>query len=104
MLFEPGAASTATIAAAAYQPSIRVRGSALPFTHTSDYGSVAAMRVANNARRMVSGSAPCCTIAAFSRSPGGGLVATGGQTVAHRALVVDLAPRSRLPAVYPYRF
>ena len=41
---------------------------------------------------------------AFARSANGGLVVTGGQAVTHRELIVDLALRHRLPAVYPYRF
>ena len=43
-------------------------------------------------------------IAAFSRSPNGGLVVTGGQATIHRELVVKLAAKHRLPAVYPYRY
>jgi putative ABC transport system substrate-binding protein len=43
-------------------------------------------------------------ITAFARSANGGLVVTGGQAVTHRDLVVDLAARHRLPAVYAYRF
>jgi putative ABC transport system substrate-binding protein len=33
-----------------------------------------------------------------------GLVVTAGRATDHRALIVDLAARNRLPAVYPYRF
>jgi putative ABC transport system substrate-binding protein len=43
-------------------------------------------------------------VAAFARSPNGGLVATGGQASAHRELIFKLALRHRLPAVYPYRY
>jgi putative ABC transport system substrate-binding protein len=43
-------------------------------------------------------------ITAFARSANSGLVVTGGQAVTHRELIVDLAVRHRLPAVYPYRF
>jgi ABC-type uncharacterized transport system substrate-binding protein len=43
-------------------------------------------------------------ISAFARAPNGGLIVTGGQAVVHRELVVNLAVRHRLPAVYPYRF
>jgi putative ABC transport system substrate-binding protein len=43
-------------------------------------------------------------IAAFARSSNGGLVVTGSaSTVAHRDLIVALAARYRLPAVYPVR-
>jgi putative ABC transport system substrate-binding protein len=43
-------------------------------------------------------------VAAFARSPNGGLVATGGQVTAHRELIFQLAAKHRLPAVYPYRY
>jgi putative ABC transport system substrate-binding protein len=43
-------------------------------------------------------------ISVFARAPNGGLIVTGGQAVVHRELVVNLAVRHRLPAVYPYRF
>jgi len=43
-------------------------------------------------------------IAAFADSAGGGLIVTGGQAIVHRDLIVKLAARHRLPAVYPYRF
>jgi putative ABC transport system substrate-binding protein len=43
-------------------------------------------------------------IAAFADSAGGGLIVTGGQAIAHRDLIVKLAARHRLPAVYPFRF
>jgi putative ABC transport system substrate-binding protein len=44
-------------------------------------------------------------IAAFARSPNGGLiVATGTSQVRHRELITALAARHRLPAIYPYRF
>jgi putative ABC transport system substrate-binding protein len=43
-------------------------------------------------------------IAAFARSPNGGLVATGGQVGTHRELIFKLALQHRLPAVYPYRY
>jgi putative ABC transport system substrate-binding protein len=43
-------------------------------------------------------------VAAFARSPNGGLVATGGQVTAHRELIYQLAVRHRLPAVYPYSY
>jgi putative ABC transport system substrate-binding protein len=41
------------------------------------------------------------TIAAFARSPGGGLIVTGSAlAVVHRDLIVTLAARHKLPAVY----
>ena len=44
-------------------------------------------------------------IAAFAHSPNGGLVvATGASAVGHRQLIITLAARHRLPAIYPYRF
>jgi ABC-type uncharacterized transport system substrate-binding protein len=44
-------------------------------------------------------------IAAFARSPNSGLiVATGASSIGHRDLIIRLAARNRLPAVYPYRF
>ena len=44
-------------------------------------------------------------ISAFARDPNGGLVLTVGSLgIRHRDLIVGLAARHRLPAVYPYRF
>ena len=43
-------------------------------------------------------------IAAFARSPNGGLVVTVGGTAFHRDLIIALAAKHRLPAVYPYRY
>ena len=44
-------------------------------------------------------------IAAFARSPNGGLILTGSaRGIVHRDLIVTLAARHRLPAVYPGRF
>jgi ABC-type uncharacterized transport system substrate-binding protein len=44
-------------------------------------------------------------ITAFARSSNGGLIVTaGGFAVNHSGLIVTLAARHRLPAVYPYRF
>jgi putative tryptophan/tyrosine transport system substrate-binding protein len=44
-------------------------------------------------------------VTAFARSPNGGLIVTGGPLmVAHRDLMVALAARHRLPAVYTVRF
>src|SRR5262249_20952205 len=42
--------------------------------------------------------------AAFARSPNGGLIVTSGGTAFHRNLIISLAARHRLPAVYPYRY
>jgi putative tryptophan/tyrosine transport system substrate-binding protein len=43
-------------------------------------------------------------VAAFAREPNGGLIAASGSGVlVHRDLIVALAARHRLPAVYPYR-
>jgi len=39
-----------------------------------------------------------------SQSNGGLIVAVGVSTTKHRQLIIDLAARHRLPAVYPYRF
>ena len=44
------------------------------------------------------------TISAFAGSPNGGLVvAVSAAALVHRELIVTLAARHRLPAVYPYR-
>jgi ABC-type uncharacterized transport system substrate-binding protein len=44
-------------------------------------------------------------VAAFARQPNGGLiVTTGAGGEAHRELIVKLAARQRLPAIYPYRY
>jgi ABC-type uncharacterized transport system substrate-binding protein len=44
-------------------------------------------------------------IAAFARSSNGGLIVTGSAlTAVHRDLIVTLAARHRLPAVYPFRY
>jgi putative ABC transport system substrate-binding protein len=42
--------------------------------------------------------------AAFARAPNGGLVVTVGGTAFHRDLIIALAAKHRLPAVYPYRY
>jgi putative ABC transport system substrate-binding protein len=44
------------------------------------------------------------TIAAFARSPNGGLIVTVGGTAFNRDLIIALAAKHRLPAVYPYRY
>ena len=43
-------------------------------------------------------------IAAFARSANGGLIVVPGGTGGNRDLIVPLAARHRLPAVYPYRY
>jgi putative ABC transport system substrate-binding protein len=44
-------------------------------------------------------------IAAFARAPNGGLILTAsGLAIRHRDLVITLAARHKLPAIYPYRF
>jgi putative ABC transport system substrate-binding protein len=44
-------------------------------------------------------------IAAFARSSNGGLIVTGSALVQlHRNLIITLAARHRLPAIYPARF
>src|SRR5262245_14574888 len=41
----------------------------------------------------------------FARSPKGGLVVTGSApAAAHRDLIITLAARHRLPAIYPFRY
>ena len=41
----------------------------------------------------------------FARSENGGLIMTAsGAAIRHRDLIITLAARHRLPAVYPYRF
>jgi putative ABC transport system substrate-binding protein len=44
-------------------------------------------------------------ITAFARSPNGGLIVTSGAlAIFHRELIIGLAARHRLPAVYPARY
>jgi len=44
-------------------------------------------------------------VAAFARSANGGLIVTPNASVSvHRALIVTLAARHKLPAVYPFRY
>jgi putative ABC transport system substrate-binding protein len=43
-------------------------------------------------------------IIAFARSPNGGLIVTTGSTGFKRDLIIGLALRHRLPAVYPFRY
>jgi putative ABC transport system substrate-binding protein len=43
-------------------------------------------------------------VTAFARSPNGGLIVTGsGLSIVHRELIIALAARYRLPAIYPLR-
>jgi putative ABC transport system substrate-binding protein len=44
------------------------------------------------------------SITAFSRSGNGGLIVTSGGTGFRRDVIIPLAARLRLPAVYPYRY
>ena len=44
-------------------------------------------------------------VAAFSRSANGGLIVTASVlATAHRRLIVEIAARYRLPALYPFRY
>jgi putative ABC transport system substrate-binding protein len=43
-------------------------------------------------------------ISAFARFGSGGLIVTSGGTGYHRDVIIPLAARFRLPAVYPYRY
>jgi putative ABC transport system substrate-binding protein len=44
-------------------------------------------------------------VAAFARAPNGGLVVTTSAAASlHRTLIITLAARHKLPAVYPYRY
>ena len=44
-------------------------------------------------------------VAAFALKPNGGLIVTADPAaITHRELVIDLASRHRLPAVYPFRY
>jgi ABC-type uncharacterized transport system substrate-binding protein len=44
-------------------------------------------------------------ISAFARSPNGGMIVTvSAAATIHRELIITLAARHRLPAIYPYRF
>ena len=44
-------------------------------------------------------------VTAFARGPNGGLiVTTRALAIRHRELIITLAARHRLPAIYPYRF
>ena len=43
-------------------------------------------------------------VAAFARSGDGGLIVTGAGVASRRDLIISLASRLRLPAIYPYRY
>jgi putative ABC transport system substrate-binding protein len=43
-------------------------------------------------------------VAAFLRGANDGLIVTGGGSAVHRKLIVSIAARHKLPAVYPYRY
>ena len=43
-------------------------------------------------------------VAAFARSGNGGLIVTAGGTAFRRDLIIKLASRHKLPAVYPFRY
>jgi ABC-type uncharacterized transport system substrate-binding protein len=43
-------------------------------------------------------------VTAFALAPNSGLIVTGGGTALHRDLIITLAARHRLPAVYPFRY
>jgi putative ABC transport system substrate-binding protein len=43
-------------------------------------------------------------VIAFARAPNGGLIVTSGGTAFRRELIISLAARNRLPAVYPFRY
>jgi putative tryptophan/tyrosine transport system substrate-binding protein len=43
-------------------------------------------------------------VAAFARSGNGGLIVTAGGTAYRRDLIIGLASRHKLPAVYPFRY
>jgi putative tryptophan/tyrosine transport system substrate-binding protein len=43
-------------------------------------------------------------IGSFARVPNGGLIVTSGGTAFHREIIVSLAARHRLPAIYPFRY
>ena len=46
-----------------------------------------------------------CTVSSFARSPNGGLILTGsGLSILHRDLVIALAARHKLPAIYYEKF
>jgi putative ABC transport system substrate-binding protein len=43
-------------------------------------------------------------VTAFARAPNGGLIVTAGGTAFRRDLIIGLASRQKLPAVYPFRY
>jgi putative ABC transport system substrate-binding protein len=43
-------------------------------------------------------------VATFARTSNSGLIVTAGGTAFHRALLIRLAARHKLPAIYPFRY
>jgi putative tryptophan/tyrosine transport system substrate-binding protein len=43
-------------------------------------------------------------VTAFARAPNGGLIVTSAGSAVRRNLIITLADRQRLPAIYPYRY
>ena len=43
-------------------------------------------------------------VSAFAHASNSGLIVTGGRATDHRELIIKLAARLRLPAIYPFRF
>jgi len=67
--------------------------------------AAAKLAVASMALPAVDAAAIEAAITAFARTPDGGLIVLPDvSTVHHRDLIIALAARHRLPAVYPYRF
>src|SRR5262245_27952072 len=44
------------------------------------------------------------TLAAFAHAPNGGMIVTTGGSSARRSLIITVAARHWLPAVYPFRY
>jgi putative ABC transport system substrate-binding protein len=80
-----GGAQIGTLAAIqTMAPTVGVEASALSFCNTDEIER---------------------SIAEFARSPNGGLIVMPApETIAHRNLLIELADRHRLPAIYAYRF
>jgi putative ABC transport system substrate-binding protein len=80
-------------------------------TLTAGVGQLAAIQSVAPSFRVeivpVGGDAPEIerTVTGFARSPNGGLIVTSSPlTAIHRNLIIELAARHRLPAVYPLRY
>jgi putative ABC transport system substrate-binding protein len=43
-------------------------------------------------------------VTAFARMPNGGLIVTAGGTAVQRGVIIGLAARHKLPAIYPFRY